>query len=259
MNLESFSENFETLTDAPNAVVKLREIILQLAVRGKLVRQDPNDEPAQILFDRIKAEIQEFIKQKKVREIKALPLINDKDKPFEIPQNWKWCRLGEIIRISSGDSLSSHKMANEGTIPVYGGNGITGYHDQANVNQPTLVIGRVGFYCGSVHLTPNLAWITDNAFITYFSDSNIYIHFLYWLLKATDLQQNNNATAQPVISGGKVYPLVVGLPPLPEQKRIVAKVDRLMSLCDELEGKLKEVRSRNEKLMEVAAQEVLTV
>ena len=56
---------------------------------------------------------------------------------------------------------------NDGAIPVYGGNGVTGYHDAYNVSKQTLVIGRVGFYCGSIHVTPEKAWVTDNAFITY--------------------------------------------------------------------------------------------
>jgi type I restriction enzyme S subunit len=215
------------LADAPNGVQKLRELILQLAVQGKLVPQDPNDEPASILLERIEAEKKRLVYKGKINKEKNLPSIKADKVPFELPDNWVWCHLGEIIQISSGDALTSSEMVLSGQIPVYGGNGITGYHNQHNADKPTLVIGRVGYYCGSVHLTPNKAWITDNAFITYFSESNIDIHFLYWLLKGTDLQVNNNATAQPVISGRKVYPIIIGLPPLPEQHRIVAKVDRL--------------------------------
>ena len=125
-------------------------------------------------------------------------------------------------------------MTKAGKIPVYGGNGVTGYHDAHNVTEPTLVIGRVGFYCGSIHLTPDRAWVTDNAFVTTFPDDAIDIEFLYWLLKATNLRENDNATAQPVISGKKVYPTIVALPPLSEQKRIVSKVTELLGLCDEL-------------------------
>ena len=70
--------------------------------------------------------------------------------------------------------------------------------------------------------------------MTTFSEENIFLGFLYWLLKGTNLKENENATAQPVISGRKVYPIVVGLPPKNEQHRIVAKVDELMALCDAL-------------------------
>jgi type I restriction enzyme S subunit len=177
-----------------------------------------------------------LVKERTIKTSKFLPSIKSEEKTYTLPKNWAWCRLADIIHITSGDALPSHKMAVNGNIPVYGGNGITGYHDQYNVHKSTLVIGRVGFYCGSVHIAPKLAWVTDNAFITYFSESNIDFNFLYWLLKGSNLGDRNNSTAQPVISGKKVYPIVVALPPFEEQKRIVAKVDQLMALCDQLES-----------------------
>ena len=93
----------------------------------------------------------------------------------------------------------------KGEIPVYGGNGVNGYHSEYNVSEPTLVIGRVGFYCGSVHITPEKAWITDNAFIVTYSKKHFDITFLKYLLMNTDLRQNDSSTAQPVISGTKIY------------------------------------------------------
>ncbi|APE05734.1 hypothetical protein BM528_08085 [Alteromonas sp. RW2A1] len=217
-------------------IKKLRELILELAVRGKLVPQDPSDEPASKLLERIAAEREQLIKSKKIKKQKPLPPISDDDKPFDVPNGWDHCRLGNVIHVSSGKNLTSSKMVKDGGIPVFGGNGITGYHDEANIVEKTLVIGRVGYYCGSIHITPKKAWVTDNAFITYFSKHNIDMDFLALLLKATDLKENENATAQPVISGSKVYPIVVALPPTHEQKRIVAKVDELMVLCDQLES-----------------------
>ncbi|MFM5706016.1 hypothetical protein BJP24_01260 [Aeromonas allosaccharophila] len=216
-------------------IKKLRELILELAVRGKLVPQDPSHEPASVLLERITAEKAQLVKEGKIKMPKALPEIGEEEKQFELPKGWAWCRLNDIINISSGDGLTSKQMAVDGDIPVFGGNGITGYHDKYNVSQPTLVIGRVGFYCGSVHITPQKAWVTDNAFVTNFSYLNIDINFLFLLLKATDLNENDNATAQPVISGRKLYPIVVCLPPLSEQHSIVTKVDELMALCDQLE------------------------
>jgi len=165
--------------------------------------------------------------------------------------------LGEILHISSGDALTSDKMTKSCLIPVFGGNGITGYHDKHNVAEPTIVIGRVGFYCGSVHLTPNCAWVTDNAFITWFPKDHLDIHFLYWLLRVSDLGRNDNSTAQPVISGRKLYPIVVELPPLKEQIRIVAKINELMAICDELESKLKQSQSDSERLMEAVVREMV--
>lgn len=213
-------------------VKKLRELILELAVRGKLVPQDPNDDSASVLLDRIKDERRAEAKNGKLKEVKA---ISDNESPCQLPINWSFARLEEIIQISSGKNLTAKKMDTSGKIPVYGGNGVTGIHSESNVSEKTIVIGRVGFYCGSVHLTPAYAWVTDNAFITKYSRANLDEDFLVWLLKATNLSENDSATAQPVISGKKVYPIVVALPPKEEQRLIAAKIDELMALCDQLE------------------------
>ena len=237
-NWARLAQHFDSLFTTQSSIDALKQTILQLAVMGKLVPQDPNDEPASVLLERITAEKARLVKEGKIKKEKPLPPISEEEKPFALPDGWEWCRLNEIIKISSGDGLTSKQMSVDGSIPVFGGNGITGYHDQYNVTQPTIVIGRVGFYCGSVHITPEKAWVTDNAFVTQFSLVNIDLYFLAWLLKATDLNENDNATAQPVISGRKLYPIVVCVPPLAEQLRIVAKVDELMSLCDQLSVRL---------------------
>jgi type I restriction enzyme S subunit len=91
--------------------------------------------------------------------------------------------------------------------------------------------------------------VTDNAFVSFFSEKNLHLPFIVWMLKATDLQKNNYATAQPVISGSKIYSLLLALPPLAEQARIVAKVDQLMALCDSLETKLARAGTNSETLI----------
>lgn len=251
------SDNFDLLYECPENVSELRPAILQLAVRGKLVRQNPEDDPASVLLKKIEAEKEKLIKEGKIRKQRPQPAISSKDVPYELPKGWAWVRLGQLIHVSSGSALTSWKMEN-GDIPVFGGNGITGYHNCFNVHRPTIVIGRVGFYCGSIHLTPQKAWVTDNAFITVFPEKWLFLPFLVWLLRATDLRQNDSATAQPVISGRKIYPLLVQLPPIAEQKRIVAKVDQLMALCDELAAKLKQSQSAAEKLMGSVVNEFTT-
>ena len=251
MDLKAFANNFDLLLDTPGAVARLRDLVLSLAVRGKLVPQDPNDEPASVLLERIQAEKARLIAEEKIKEPKQLPPIGEKEMPFALPRGWVWVRLGEVVRLSSGDALPSYKME-PGKIPVYGGNGIAGYHDKYNVDKQTIVIGRVGFYCGSIHLSPEQAWVTDNAFITHYSKKNIDQNFFVWFLKAADLGQNDNSTAQPVISGRKVYPIPIPLPPLAEQKRIVARLDLLMKFCDELEEKLKRSDEEGRRLLDAA-------
>ncbi|WP_417870243.1 restriction endonuclease subunit S [Vibrio furnissii] len=233
-NWARISEHFDTLFTTEESIDQLKKTILQLAVMGKLVPQDPSDEPAAELLKRI---AEDGDSPKKVRLTKP---ISESEEPLTLPTGWVFTRLESIIQISSGKNLTAKKMDSNGTIPVYGGNGVTGYHSENNVSEPTIVIGRVGFYCGSVHLTPKKAWVTDNAFVTKFSHSNLNLEFLFWLLKATNLNENDSATAQPVISGRKVYPIVVGLPPLNEQARIVAKLNELMAMCDFLKQSFSE-------------------
>jgi type I restriction enzyme S subunit len=235
-------EYFNELSLHPKNAKELKGLILQLAVQGKLTnkwrKEHPDVEPASVLLERIEKDW--LIDKKKIKKEKPLAPIGDEEQPFELSDSWVFTRLGVIIKISSGDGLTSANMDKEGSIPVYGGNGITGYHSKFNVNKPEIVIGRVGYYCGSIHLSEDKAWVTDNAFVTKFSEPNIYRDFLVWLLKATNLKEEENATAQPVISGRKVYPIVVGLPPLEEQKAIVEVVNQLFAEVDQLEILTKE-------------------
>ncbi|WP_291322277.1 restriction endonuclease subunit S [Desulfonatronospira sp.] len=248
-NWTRLKDNFSLVFTTPESIQELRSSILQLAVQGRLVPQNPDDSPAQAVLEKAKPFFEGLVVQKKLKKLQTLPAVTDQDKPFTLPTGWAWSRLGELIKVSSGDGLSSKDMI-EGHIPVYGGNGIAGFHNKHNIEKQTLVIGRVGYYCGSVHITPDKAWVTDNAFITYFNDHLLSIWFLKYLLNATDFRKHDNATAQPVISGAKIYPIIIGLPPLPEQHRIVSKVDQLMALCDELEASLTRSQADGQKLMQ---------
>lgn len=156
--------------------------------------------------------------------------------------------LGDIIKVSSGKFMPAKAMDPSGTIPVYGGNGIAGYHSEANVDEPTVAIGRVGFYCGSVHLTPEKAWVTDNALIVKSKRSEMDRDFLYYALLGTNLRSNDSSTAQPVISGAKIYPVPFLIPSFDEQREIVARVEALFSLADQLEAKLTAARRIVERL-----------
>jgi type I restriction enzyme, S subunit len=250
--------HFDLLYDTPANVAALRKSILQLAVMGRLVPQDPSDEPSSMLLKKITAEKERLIEEGKIKRGKPLPPIRPDEVPYEVPKGWEWVRLGNLIKVTSGQALPRSRMV-KGSIPVFGGNGITGYHNAANIDGHTVVIGRVGFYCGSVHETPEKAWITDNAFITAFPESYLFRPFVIWLLRATNLRQKDSATAQPVISGSKIYPLLVPLAPLPEQKRIVAKVDRLMALCDKLEAELVQSQKDCDVLLSATVNQVESV
>ena len=172
----------------------LRKKVIDLAIQGKLTQQLPEDGNAEDLYAQIREEKARLVKEEKIKNEKPLPPISEDEIPFEIPKNWKWVRLGDLIRIISGNALTSHDM-NEGCIPVYGGNGIVGYHNEALVFKKTIVIGRVGFYCGSVHITPENAWITDNAFITRYPEKYLNQTFLAFVLMIMNLGKRTNGAA----------------------------------------------------------------
>ena len=225
----------------------LKKSILQEAVQGKLVPQDPIDESAEALLERIRAEKQRLIKEGKIKKAKHESIIFrrdnshyekldgverciDEELPFEIPETWAWVRIGTILSVSSGDSLTVAQMNSAGSIPVYGGNGIAGTHDKWNVCHRTLVIGRVGYYCGATHITEPFAWVTDNAFITHFDEELLQMKWLKFLIDYLEPRKRASSTAQPVISGKLLYPMLVPIPPLNEQHRIVQRIEELLTM-----------------------------
>ena len=226
---------------------RLKKSILQEAVQGKLVPQDPSDEPAEALLERIRVEKQRLIKEGKIKKDKHESVIFrrdnshyekldgverciDEELPFEIPETWAWVRIGTILSVSSGDSLTVAQMNSAGSIPVYGGNGIAGTHDKWNVCHRTLVIGRVGYYCGATHITEPFAWVTDNAFITHFDEELLQMKWLKFLIDYLEPRKRASSTAQPVISGKLLYPMLVPIPPLNEQHRIVQRIEELLTM-----------------------------
>lgn len=244
---DSLEKNITKLNkEFPNSIKKS---ILQYAIEGKLTEQSEKDEPVEKLLKRIKEEREKLIKEGKIKKDKTTSEIYRKDGsyyeritdgknilkdvciddelPFEIPDSWVWLRGINLITISSGNFLTRSKMSKDGTYPVYGGNGITGYHNEYNVPKSTLVIGRVGFYCGSTHITEGMSWVTDNAFILKFYYNKFNIEFFKYYIDIVNLRKFSKQTAQPVISTGSIYSLLIPIPPIEEQKRIVDKINRV--------------------------------
>jgi type I restriction enzyme S subunit len=242
-------------------LTKLKKAILQEAIQGKLTADwraaNPDTEPTSELLKRIQTEKTKLIAAKKLKKEKPLPPIKPEEIPFEIPEGWVWCRLGNILNFSSGDGLTAAQMAG-GEIPVFGGNGINGYHDKANIETETIVVGRVGANCGAVHKTPAKAWVTDNAFITTFSESCLTMNFLILLLHFLDLNHLSYDGSQPVISGKRVYPLPTPLPPLAEQATIVERVEQLMATCRELETEIENSRTHASQLLQAILKEAFS-
>lgn len=154
------------------------------------------------------------------------------EKSHELPKGWRSVKLGEVLHLSSGDFLPATSMDKQGQFPVYGGNGITGFHNSYMFEEPKVIIGRVGALCGCVHLTRPKSWITDNALYVDVKKCPLDDEFLFFLLTTMDLRNLANQMGQPVISGASIYAAVCPIPPLPEQKRIAALLNEQMAAVE---------------------------
>lgn len=134
--------------------------------------------------------------------------------------------LGELVKLKSGNFLPSHEMAGTGGVHVYGGNGINGEHDTAMFEEVKLVIGRVGAYCGAVHLTKPRSWITDNALYVSEISPKVRLEYLAFALNLANLNQYSSRSGQPLVSASRLYPVKLVLPPLSLQDVFLEIVDR---------------------------------
>ena len=147
--------------------------------------------------------------------------------PVTNPMGWERKPLGEVIRVRSGDGLVSKDMVPDGKYPVYGGNGISGYHDSFMFEEPRIALGRVGVYCGAVHLTRPRAWVTDNALYVHTFIQPVDTTYLVAALKMANLNQYAGRSAQPLISGNRIYPVEILIPPVDLQHRFAAIVESI--------------------------------
>jgi type I restriction enzyme S subunit len=115
MDLKTFFEHFDTLAEAPNGLQRLRELILDMAVRGKLVPQDPEDEPASVLLDRISTEKTYLAEKGQIKKPRKLPKIGDDEKPFDLPRGWELCRFGDAVEVINGRAYKKNEMLDQGT------------------------------------------------------------------------------------------------------------------------------------------------
>ena len=222
------------LDSIPKILKRFRQSVLAAAVSGRLTEEWR-------AVRNIKLTVGEY----------ECAILKDNFKPkfasnipvIETENGWLKLALGQLLTVSSGDGLTSKEMQ-EGNIPVYGGNGINGYHHEANFTERKVVIGRVGFYCGSVHFTQERSWVTDNALVVNFPQSLVNLKFIYNLLRATNLREDSASTAQPVISGSKIYPIELMLPSLEEQTEIVRRVEQLFAYADQIEQRVKDAQTR---------------
>lgn len=234
-------------------IKKLRELILELAVRGKLVPQDPNDEPASELLKRIAKERDELVKSKVIRKPKALDKIARTKTPFDLPDGWEWCYLNDIGDWGAGatPSRSNSKYYN-GDIPWFKSGELSSdfiSNSEEKITEFALqecslrdnkagdvLIAMYGATIGKTSIL-NVRGTTNQAVCActpYSGVSNIYLLTLLKAYKRIFIGMGAGG-AQPNISREKLIATVFALPPKAEQNRIIRKVDELMALCDQLE------------------------
>ena len=144
------------------------------------------------------------------------------------PDGWALTGAGPLLTWASGKFLPDRLMSGA-AIPVYGGNGIAGHHHEWLVDRPTLVVGRVGFYCGNAYVTAGPAWITDNAIYASTIDPSVDPRFIRIVFEQANLRVRAQGGAQPFVSQGLLNSVAIPLPGLSEQEQIVAQVDSLMN------------------------------
>ncbi|CAI1545034.1 restriction endonuclease subunit S [Serratia fonticola] len=230
-------------------IKKLRELILELAVRGKLVPQEPNDEPASELLKRIAAEKAELVKQGKIKKQKPLPEISEAEKPFELPEGWEWVRLGELFNsIASGGTPSkSNPDFWNGDIPwasvkdlgkekyiaktqdyishqgLEAGSKLA---DEGDILICTRMgLGKIGIASCPVAFNQDLKSVKLT--------SGVSLDFFFNTYSTVKIK--GTGTTVEGIKQEQLLNYVIGLPSGNEQHQIVEKVDELMSLCDQLE------------------------
>jgi len=222
-----------------------RRALLKAAVTGELTREwreaNRPTETAADLLARIRAErLASATGQARARRASAV-------EPFdaailrELPEGWLWVSVQELFSWSSGDFLPSKSMRH-GAIPVFGGNGIAGYHDGWLVKEPTIVIGRVGFYCGCVHLTEEPAWITDNAIYAKNMPSGCEPTFLKLVLESADIPRLARGGAQPFVNQKLLNSIYVPFCSSIEQKEISIRYHHMVQLWIEIEKQMEAER-----------------
>ncbi len=265
MTPELFFENFAHLSDAPNGVKKLRELILQLAVRGKLVPQNSNDAPAAKLLEQIQADKARITKEKNIKKSDSLRLVSEDEIPHELPNGWQWVRLGACVEydaaikvdpkdISDDDWLLDLEDIEKDTSNILQRRTFKEKQSQSNkarflVND--ILYGKLRPYLNKVVVADSNGYCTTEI-ISLRCYCNISPHYIRLYLKNPDFLSYVNSKTygvkMPRLGTEDGKNALVSLPPPDEQHRIVAKVDQLMLLCDELENRQQKKQTKLTRL-----------
>ena len=257
----------------------LRQKILDLAIRGKLVPQDPNDEPASVLLERIRAEKQQMVKEGKLKpkDIKndtiifvgednlhyekfqdgSVKCIED-EIPFEVPEGWAWCRLKHVCTMAAGKAKPTDQIMTEpfeGCYPCFGGNGIRGYVDEYNQDGIFSIVGRQGALCGNINIAKGKFYATEHAVVTTLF-SGIDFNWSNYVLEALQLNSYATGAAQPGLSVANVLNVFVPVPPTQEQVHIGIRIAEFIKIIENIEDEKENLQtlisSAKSKILDLA-------
>ena len=267
------ASHFEQLFTTKQDVAELRKTILQLAVMGKLSEQHASDEPASDLLKKISAEKKKLEKEGKIKKQKPLPPVGDNEKPYALPKGWEWVRLGEVsINIHYGYTASASEYGNARLLRITDiqNNAVdwknVPFCDISNKNidsyklqQNDILIARTGGTIGKSYLVENVFEISIFAsyLIRVIPCKTLVIKFLKQFLESPlywcQLYAKSMGTGQPNVNGTSLSSLLIALPPLAEQQRIVERVNALMALCDTLEQNMDARAQTQTRLLDAVA------
>ncbi|MCG3822931.1 restriction endonuclease subunit S [Photobacterium damselae] len=280
-NWARISEHFDTLFTTEESIEQLKQTILQLAVMGKLVPQDPNDEPASVLLERIAEEKAQLIKEKKIKKQKALPPIADDEKPFDLPKGWEWCRFDEIIDqrfpLSYGVLVPGNHV--EGGVPLVRigdidltnppelpeksiSTEIDSKYERTRLFGGEILMAVVGSI-GKLGIVPD-SWKGANiarALCRILPWEGLSKDFLLVLLQSNYMQNSfmgdTRTLAQPTLNIGLIKNSLTPIPPLSEQLKIVSIVSDLFAICDNLKIGIKQSQTIQLNLTDVIVDQAI--
>ncbi|PYE38459.1 restriction endonuclease subunit S [Psychrobacter fozii] len=281
-NWARISEHFDSLFTTEQSIEALKQTVLQLAVMGKLVPQNPEDEPASVLLEKIAEEKERLIEDKKIKPRKALPPIENEEKLFDLPLGWEWCRLDDICDgITSGSTPPKSSFIDETGIPYLKVYNIRnqkidfeyqpqfieeGYHSsslkRSQLCPGDVIMNIVGPPLGKIAIIPDTypQWNCNQAIVMFrpfISDLNKFIYTYLVSGMFLDKIALIGTAGQDNISVTKSRSILLPTPPLAEQLRIVAKIDELMVICDQLKLSLKQSQETQVQLTDALVDRAL--
>lgn len=252
---QRLAEHFHTLFTTESSIDALKQTLLQLAVMGKLVPQDPNDEPASELLKRIADAKEQAASQGRVRKVKTATDYRASDTEVTVPAGWSLSTVGEVTICRDGERIPVSQAEREGrakTYDYYGASGVIDKIDGYLFDKPLLLVGEDG--ANLINRSTPIAfmargkyWVNNHAHVLD-GVSEALLLYVQLYFNAIDLKPYVTGTAQPKMNQAKMNSIVLLLPPEAEQHRIVAKVDQLMALCDQLKARLNQARQVHEHL-----------